>query len=415
MNLIKYIFPAFLLFSALNSYPQVTGCTDKKALNYNSNATVNNGSCTYKLTHHYPAIINPELPSRVHETSGLLIVDGDLWTHNDSGGDAALYVIDPKNNKIRQTITITNAVNNDWEDITHDEDYIYIADLGNNAGTRKDLSVIRIPRAGISGKNDVEVTGEFINLSYADQTRYMFNPRNHNFDCEAIISYGDSLYLFSKNWQDEMTRIYSVPKNPGDYLLYPRAEYDADGLITGAAVSPNGKEITLIGYKDFVSFIIVLWDFDPYNFLSGNKRKVIFPDLVVVQTEGVDYYKNGVVWITAESSAVPQSLYSVETRLWTDPSFKYPGYEPPEGFRFDASYNDKTGTYTYTFFSLPDNKLKIEIYDSTWKKIRQDKLQINYNLQNNVLEVDTREFSNGLYYIKLISDDKFVVREIVVQ
>ncbi|GIS06585.1 MAG: hypothetical protein CM15mP109_13410 [Candidatus Dadabacteria bacterium] len=34
--------------------------------------------------------------------------------------------------------------NNDWEDITADEDYIYIADTGNNFGTRDNLNILKV-------------------------------------------------------------------------------------------------------------------------------------------------------------------------------------------------------------------------------------------------------------------------------
>ena len=84
------------------------------------------------------------LPNTVSETSGLLFLKGTLITHNDSGDDANLYELDTLSGSISRTISITNATNVDWEDITQDETYIYIGDFGNNNGNRQDLKVYKI-------------------------------------------------------------------------------------------------------------------------------------------------------------------------------------------------------------------------------------------------------------------------------
>lgn len=84
------------------------------------------------------------LSKTIEETSGLEIIDNMLITHNDSGGEPALYYIDKKG-KIVETRKIKGVKNNDWEDITKDDEFIYIANMGNNFDTRKNLSIIKIP------------------------------------------------------------------------------------------------------------------------------------------------------------------------------------------------------------------------------------------------------------------------------
>ena len=74
----------------------------------------------------------------VIETSGLLRVNDQLWTHNDSGNDPILYRIDPLDGSVLQMLAI-NVPNIDWEDITTDGEFIYIGDVGNNSGDRTDL------------------------------------------------------------------------------------------------------------------------------------------------------------------------------------------------------------------------------------------------------------------------------------
>ena len=83
-----------------------------------------------------------KLPKSVSETSGLESYGNYLITHNDSGDKSKLYVISSSGKKLIE-IKINNIENNDWEDITSDSDHLYIADIGNNSGTRKNLNSYR--------------------------------------------------------------------------------------------------------------------------------------------------------------------------------------------------------------------------------------------------------------------------------
>ena len=60
------------------------------------------------------------LSKKIDETSGLEIIDGQFITHNDSGGDPKLYYLDKKG-KIVFERTLDGVKNNDWEDITKDD------------------------------------------------------------------------------------------------------------------------------------------------------------------------------------------------------------------------------------------------------------------------------------------------------
>ena len=84
------------------------------------------------------------LPDEVKETSGLLFFNGKIITHKDSGNAANLYELDSVNGNILRIIAINSVTNTDWEDITQDENHIYIADIGNNNGNRTDLNIFKI-------------------------------------------------------------------------------------------------------------------------------------------------------------------------------------------------------------------------------------------------------------------------------
>ena len=137
-----------------------------------------------------------KLDDVVNESSGLIYLDERIITHNDSGGEAALYEIDEDTGQVTRKVTIINASNRDWEDIDRDESFIYIGDFGNNNGTRRDLKIYKINQSDYLDADD-QANAEVIEFSYEDQTDFTSSPMDTNFDAEGLISYGDFLYVFT--------------------------------------------------------------------------------------------------------------------------------------------------------------------------------------------------------------------------
>lgn len=259
---------------SLNISAQTAGCPDPAAINYDSTVTINNGSCTYSNVTITPKL-KYDLSTTLNETSGLIWWKNRIWSHNDGGNAPAFYAMKVNSNAITATISVTNATNVDWEDIAQDDSFIYIGDFGNNAqGNRTDLKIYKIAKADVEAGSSVTAT--IINFSYNDQTD--FTPKgnnNTNFDCEAMIAYGDSLFLFSKDWVDNKTRLYKLPKTPGTYQAVNIGELNVQGLITGAEIVADKRVIVLTGYNAAVSpFIYLLYDFNGNHFFGANKRKV---------------------------------------------------------------------------------------------------------------------------------------------
>ena len=258
------------------------------------------------------------LPQVLKETSGLCYTDGAMWSFNDSGNPNAIYKIDTTTGAVLQTVTVTNYTNVDWEDITADAGYIYIGDVGNNLGFRKDLKVLRISKADLaSNAAQLNVQAEAINYSYTDQADFSFN-NNTNFNCEALTAAGDSLYLFSKDGSNLLTRRYSLPKQPGTYVIAPVDSFNVGGKITAAAYNSITGELALLGYEDDVrsSFI---WFFDKYKgnrFFTGESEKVVIGSATTDwQTEALEYLSPNRLMMSCEKSASNEaSLYYVQTR-----------------------------------------------------------------------------------------------------
>lgn len=302
------------LFIYLAGHSQ-SGCTDPEANNYNSSAISNDGSCTYLPTAQ-TVRSKGSLASYANESSGVVFFNGAIWTHNDSGNPAKVFKTDTANGSLLQTLSITNFPNNDWEDITADSNYLYIGDFGNNNGTRTDLKVLKIDKAQFlsSPLSVVNVTAQAINFSYSDQTSYTSNS-NTNFDCEAMISIGNFLYLFTKDRGDYQTRVYKLSKTPGTYTITPYTSYNVNGKITGADYHAGKNEVVLIGYmsSDKNSFLYFLNDFTGDLFFSGNKRRIELGNSTDSwQTEGVAYAgtDSTELFLSCETSYTPATLYT---------------------------------------------------------------------------------------------------------
>ncbi|OJW81729.1 MAG: hypothetical protein BGO69_14575 [Bacteroidetes bacterium 46-16] len=297
-----------ILLQHTRSYAQA-GCTDPYATNYNPGANTNDGSCLYPVTHDTMQL-RTQLPIAITESSGLAWDNGKLWTHNDSGNPSTFFSIDTSDGHILQTVYVDNHSNVDWEDITTDNDYIYIGDFGNNNGNRTNLRVLRISKADIGNDTAVHVNADLIAFSYSDQTSFTSNQLN-NYDCESIISIGDSLYIFTKDRLDQQTRVYKMPKVPGTYSLSPYTSYNVGGLITAASYNTATHEIVLLGYTLLKtnSFLWFLNDYNGNMFFSGNKRRIEIGDNSEWQTEGIEFMGPNRFFISNETATVNASLF----------------------------------------------------------------------------------------------------------
>jgi len=232
-----------------------------------------------------------ELPETVSETSGLLFFNGRLLTHNDSGDGANLYELDTISGHISRTVNITNATNVDWEDITQDETYIYIGDIGNNsAGNRQDLKIYRILKSDFL--NNTSVTSEIISFNYEDQTDFTSKPNNTNFDAEALSVYNNKLIIFTKNWVDNTVNAYTIPKSIGHHVAIKVSTYNSNGLITGSTYNKNDDSFLLSGYTNptgapFLIYIKVNAISNDNIFSGAIEKTDINPTISASQIEGI--------------------------------------------------------------------------------------------------------------------------------
>ena len=233
------------------------------------------------------------LPLKINETSGLEYYGDNFLTHNDSGGKTILYEFN-KDGKIVYEYTINDCgVNNDWEDITADNENIYVANSGNNYGSRQNLAVLILDK-----ENDFECTGQ-IQFKYKNQVNFE-NRNRHPYDSEGIISVGDELILFSKDRENLMTELYSLPKIPGSYEIEPIHSYPVNSLITGADYNDELKLVALVGYDfNWNQYFYKISNFDLSNMDQSIIEKFKIP-VGKAQIEAVKIIDESSFWITSE-------------------------------------------------------------------------------------------------------------------
>lgn len=227
--------------------------------------------------------------------------DGNLWALNDGGNSPEIHQIDSLGN-IQRSIKITNAKNIDWEDMTQDDlGHFFIGDFGNNSNKRSNLTIYKIKNpTHIKGNN---TKAEIIRFKFNDQNIFDKKKSNKNFDVEAFVFYRKKLYLFTKN-RTEPFDGYSNLYVMGDYASNQKAKMidrfktcTSDKYqcwITSAALSPNKKQLALLGSNKM--WIFKNWEGN--DFFSGSVKEI---DLgMVTQKEAITFYNDSIVILADE-------------------------------------------------------------------------------------------------------------------
>jgi hypothetical protein len=241
------------------------------------------------------------LPKIINETSGLEILNEVFITHNDSGGEPSLYFFN-LNGEIINSIKLEEEsfwqiYNNDWEDITADEDYIYIADTGNNFGNRDNLNIIKVKTTDFSIDSKIDI-------SYKDQQTFLPRPK-HKYDAEALFLIEDKIAVLSKDRDNLFTDLYLIDKESNSkQVLESKITYNVNSLITGGDYNKDMSLLALVSYNSKGSqFLILFEDFNLETLAEKKFRKFKIP-LERAQIEAIKIIDDKTFWITSEDEGV---------------------------------------------------------------------------------------------------------------
>ena len=184
-----------------------------------------------------------------------------FWTINDSGDRSRIFairssgaVIHPPGETNYQGIEVADAKNKDWESLAIDDSgHLYIADCGNNDSKRKKLSIYIIDEPDPQAVSKVSL-GRKVTFRYPDQREYP--ALEANFDAEAVFWRGGALYLLTKHRADTKTKLYRFANLMAVKETIPTlvATFEVGGMVTGADVSADGKQLAILTYGDIWLF-----------------------------------------------------------------------------------------------------------------------------------------------------------------
>lgn len=225
-----------------------------------------------------------------------------IWVAEDSGNKNKIYGLDA-DGKITHSVTLENAKNVDWEDLTADEEgNLYVGDFGNNDNARKDLCIYKINAGDL--KNETAVSPSKIEFYYPEQKQFPPKKSELFYDAESFFIYKGNFYIFTKNRSkgfDGTVMLYKVPNQSGNHKAQLLGKFKACDnyhkcAITSADISPDGKKIALLSS----SKVWILSDFQADNFLNGKAEKFELND--TTQKEGICFKDNQTLLIVDEKS-----------------------------------------------------------------------------------------------------------------
>lgn len=341
------------------------------------------------------------LDNSIEETSGLLYLNGRIITHNDKGDDAKLYELDSLTGNVLRTVVVDSATNVDWEDLAMDDYYIYIADIGNNDGSRTDQKIYKIPIADYLGTPNDTVQADTISFSFADQTNFV--PANFatNWDAETLISFGDSLYVFTKNWNNFRSNIYPLPKIPGSYALTKVDSFDAQGMITGGAYDAVSNDVLLCGYTLTKAFVTRLSGFTGNKFASASLERYELSLSGSIQVEALVPLSAGKYYLSNEErDGNSARLLSIKDNNFVDVSEMF-------ATNISAWPNPTSGQINLDFGAASSSQF-IELVNALGEVIIVESV-----VGVPQLALDFTAQKSGMYWLRISSDTHMEVLRIV--
>jgi hypothetical protein len=186
-----------------------------------------------------PCVIasGPFLLPDIQESSGLAVsrrTRGLLWTHNDSGNAPILFALGV-NGTVQGRVRVPIRAR-DWEDVSAapcpSGDCLYVADIGDNQGSRKQVRIYRVPEPA-AGDAETAAPETFI-ATYAD------GPHN----AEALFVIDTNLFIVTR---DRIGGVYraTLPQSGDADLTFQRVGALQLAAVTDAETSRDGTTVVV--------------------------------------------------------------------------------------------------------------------------------------------------------------------------
>jgi hypothetical protein len=245
--------------------------------------------------------------NQIKEASGIAASfrnPGMLWTHNDSGNDAEIFLLDTALN-VKLNVKFPNLTNRDWEDIAIGpgpdpaKSYVYIGEIGDNFAQYQDKKIYRFeePLAGgdpIMSIDSVDVITTQLPRARKDTETLMIDSNTRD------------LYIVSKRENPVVVYKIKYPYPTDSTVTADSITTIPYGQICGGDISGDGKEILLKNYQN-----IFYWKVkDNEKIEDAFKRKpIILPYEEEPQGEAVTFARDGSGYYTLSEIVKDEKTY----------------------------------------------------------------------------------------------------------
>lgn len=193
-----------------------------------------------------PQVLGNVSAKNIREASGIAAsvpLKGCYWTHNDSGNEPEVYLLNSKAELI-STVTLDGVSNRDWEDIAEGigpvkgKYYVYVGDIGDNAASRKHIRIYRFAEPTKLPAAHVLITPDILTLKFPD------GPR----DAETLMidPIGKQIYILSK--REKEISLYKAGQllfKDGDKVVLEKLIQLPYTWITSGDISKDGHHIVI--------------------------------------------------------------------------------------------------------------------------------------------------------------------------
>lgn len=240
------------------------------------------------------------LPAALEETSGIAASrdhGGIFWTHNDSGGEPAVFAVD-STGTIQARVRLEAAHNRDWEDIAlgpcepgSERHCLFIAETGDNSERHPNVAVYRIAEPD-PATDTVSEPARIFRFTYPD------GPR----DAESLFVSDAGIHVINKGRSGaiDLFRL-PPPYQPTETVELQRVQRLAppptshSAQVTAAAIDPAGRHVVVRSYAGLRFFELHADTLRPH----GRAADVVAPRQQ--QGEGVDFARGDRLILTSES------------------------------------------------------------------------------------------------------------------
>jgi hypothetical protein len=234
---------------------------------------------------------------------------GVLWAHNDSAAPV-LVALDEQGTVVAQ-VAVPGARVDDWEDIAVGPcprgSCIYIGDIGDNNGTRRQVTIYRVP----------EPAATAITTEPAEAFHARYPDGAH--DAESLfVTMSSEIFVVTKGNPGPIA-LYRLPAlAAGKVMQMERAgaptaggKLNANDRPTGADISADGRWVA-VRTSDYVAF------FAAHDFTAGRWNEAFRADvrgLREPQGEGVTFGRDGAVFLLGEGTARGGTFARLDCKL----------------------------------------------------------------------------------------------------